>query len=140
MRAVQLAEYGVEHIELAEAPDPTPGAGEVLIETEAATVNPADFMMVSGQMASFLPATITAPYVPGWDLAGTVVAVGDGVDDTLVGSRVVGFSTWVAEGRGTQASLVSLPVANVAVAPDGLPAAQLTTVGLNGLTAWRAVD
>jgi len=43
-------------------------------------------------------------------------------------------------GRGTQAQLVALPVGNVAVAPDKLVSAQLTTIGLNGLTAWRAID
>ena len=140
MRAVQLAEYGVENIELRDAPDPEAGDGEVLISTEAATINPADLMMVSGAMASFLPATITPPYTPGWDLAGKVVAGGAGTDPALVGSRVVGFSSWVQTGRGTQASLVALPAANVAVAPDVLPSAQLTTVGLNGLTAWAAIE
>jgi NADPH:quinone reductase len=97
-------------------------------------------MMVAGRMASFLPPSITPPYTPGWDLAGRVAAVGEGVDGSLVSARVVGFSTWIEAGRGTQASLVALPLANVAVARDGVPAAQLTTLGLNGLTAWRALD
>ncbi|MCW2983763.1 MAG: alcohol dehydrogenase [Conexibacter sp.] len=140
MHAVQLTEYGVDNIELREALDPVPGEGEVLIATEAATINPADHMMVTGGMASFLPSTIAPPYTPGWDLAGTVVDVGAGTDPSLVGSRVAGFSNWVEEGRGTQASLVALPLANVAVAPDGLPASQLTTVGLNGLTAWASLE
>jgi NADPH:quinone reductase-like Zn-dependent oxidoreductase len=67
------------------------------------------------------------------------VAVGDGVEASLVGSRAVGFSNWVEAGHGTQASLVALPRGNVATAGDGLPSAQLTTVSLNGLTAWAAV-
>jgi hypothetical protein len=45
----------------------------------------------------------------------------------------------VEAGRGTQASLVALPQGNVATAADGLPSAQLTTVSLNGLTAWAAL-
>jgi NADPH2:quinone reductase len=140
MRAVRLAKFGVENVQVEEVADPGAAPGEVLIGTEAATINPADQMMVGGAMASFLPPSITPPYTPGWDLAGRVVAVGEGVDSSLVGSRVVGFSPWIETGRGTQASLVALPVPNVAVARDGLPAAQLTTVGLNGLTAWRAID
>lgn len=141
MHAVQLAEFGLENIELREAADPTPGAGEVLIATEAATVNNADHLMASGAMAPMLPPGIAAPYTPGWDLAGTVVDVGGEVDRDWVGKRVVGFSTWVEAGHGTQASLVALPVANVAAAPDDrLSAVHLTTLGLNGLTAWRAVD
>jgi NADPH2:quinone reductase len=137
MRAVRLAKFGVENIHVEEVADPRAAVGEVLIGTEAATINPADEMMVGGAMASFLPPGITAPYTPGWDLAGRVVAVGDGVDGSMVGSRVVGFSSWIETGRGTQASLVALPVPSVAVARDGLPAAHLTTIGLNGLTAWR---
>jgi NADPH2:quinone reductase len=140
MHAVRLAKFGVENIQVEEVADPRADQGEVLIGTEAATINPADQMMVGGAMASFLPPGITAPYTPGWDLAGRVVAVGDGVDASMVGSRVVGFSSWIETGRGTQASLVALPVPNVAVARDGLPAAHLTTIGLNGLTAWRALD
>lgn len=97
-------------------------------------------MMVAGAMASFLPPSIAPPYTPGWDLAGRVVTVGDGIDGSMVGSRVVGFSPWIESGHGTQASLVALPVPNVAVAQDGLSPTKLTTVGLNGLTAWRAID
>jgi len=139
MRAVQLSNWGIEHVHLADAPDPVPAAGEILIAAEAATINPADLAMVTGAFASWLPASIAAPYTPGWDLAGRIAAVGDGVDRSLVGSRAVGFSNWVEAGHGMQASLVALPRGNVAIAADGLPSAQLTTVSLNGLTAWAAV-
>jgi NADPH:quinone reductase-like Zn-dependent oxidoreductase len=139
MRAVQLNDWGIENVRLADAPDPQPAAGEVLIAAEAATINPADLAMVTGQFASWLPASIAAPYTPGWDLAGRIADVGEGVDRALVGSRAVGFSNWVGAGHGTQASLVALPWANTAIATDGLPSAQLTTVSLNGLTAWAAI-
>jgi NADPH2:quinone reductase len=141
MRAVRLADFGIEHLQVEEVPDARPGPGEVLIATHAATINPADAAMVSGALAAMMPPAISPPYTPGWDLAGEVVAVGDGADAALVGARVVGFSMWFEAGRGTQASLVPLPVANVAIAPDNdIPSAQLTTIGLNGLTAWRAID
>jgi NADPH:quinone reductase len=139
MRAVQLNEWGIENLHVADTADPVPAAGEVLIATEAAAVNPADIGMVTGQFASWLPAGISAPYTPGWDLAGRVVGVGQGVDASVAGSRAVGFSNWVEAGHGTQASLVVLPLTSVATAPDGLPSAQLTTVSLNGLTAWAAI-
>jgi NADPH:quinone reductase len=139
MRAVRLNTWGVDNIHPEQAADPHPAAGEVLIATEAATINPADLAMVTGQFASWLPDSIAAPYTPGWDLAGRIVGVGDGVDRSLVGSRAVGFSNWVEAGHGTQASLVALPEANVAIAHDGVRAAELTTVSLNGLTAWAAI-
>jgi len=139
MRAVRVPSWGVQNLQVEDVPDPRASAGEVLIAVEAATIHPADLQMVTGQFASWLPASISAPYTPGWDLAGHVMAIGDGVDASLLGSRAVGFSNWVEAGHGTQASLVALPRANVAVAPDGLPAARLTTVSLNGLTAWAAL-
>jgi NADPH2:quinone reductase len=141
MRAVRLASFGIENMTVDEVPDPVAAPGEVLVAAEAATVNPADVAMASGGMAGALSPSITPPYTPGWDLAGRVVAVGDGVDKALVGQRVVGFSFWVGAGHGTQASLVALPLENIAVATDdAVPSVQLTTLGLNGLTAWRAVD
>jgi NADPH:quinone reductase len=140
MRAVLLDSWGIENVRAGEVADRAPEPGEVLIATEASTVNPADLGMVTGQFASFLPKSITAPYTPGWDLAGRIVAVGDGVDASVVGSRAVGFSNWVEAGHGMQASLVALPLGtSVAIAKGGLPSAQLTTVSLNGLTGWAAI-
>jgi NADPH:quinone reductase len=139
MRAVQLDNWGIGNIHTADATDPVPAAGEVLIATEAATINPADLSMVSGGFASWLPPAIAAPYTPGWDLAGRIIGVGDGVDPSLTGSRAVGFSNWVEAGHGTQSSLVVLPRGSVATASGELPSAQLTTVSLNGLTAWAAI-
>jgi NADPH2:quinone reductase len=140
MLAVLFDDFGVDNIRLGDVPDPTPARGEVLIRVEAATINPADAALVSGALSQLIPAGVIAPYTPGWDCAGRVVSLGEGVDAQLLGARVVGFSLWFATGYGTQASLVTLPVANIAIAPDGLPSAQLTTLGLNGLTAWRAID
>lgn len=140
MRVVEVAEYGIANITVNEVADPVPAPDEVLVATEATTVNPADIGMVSGAFASFLPAAASVPYTPGWDLAGRVVAVGAGVDPSLQGSRVVGFSPWMEAGHGTQASLVALGTDKIAAAPDSIAPEKLTTIGLNGLTAWRAVD
>jgi NADPH:quinone reductase len=139
MKAVQAGEFGVEHVTVAEVADPSPGQGEVLIATEAATINPADFAVVTGAAAARLPWGSAPPYTPGWDLAGRIVAAGEGVRPSVLGSRVLGFSLWFESLRGTQGALVALPIGNVVAAPDGLPSAQLTTVGLNGLTAWRGL-
>jgi len=139
MKAVQAGEFGVGHVTVAEVADPAPGQGEVLIATEAATINPADFAVATGAVGARLPWGSGPPYTPGWDLAGRVVAAGVGVSPSVVGSRVLGFSLWFESLRGTQAALVALPIGNVVPAPDGLPSAQLTTVGLNGLTAWRGL-
>jgi NADPH:quinone reductase len=139
MKSVQVTEFGVEHVTVVEVADPRPGLGEVLIAAESATINPADIAVATGAVAARLPWGAAPPYTPGWDLVGRVVTVGEGVDASVIGSRVIGFSLWFESLRGTQAALVALPVGNVVPAPDGLPSAQLTTVGLNGLTAWRGL-
>jgi NADPH:quinone reductase len=139
MKAVQVREFGVEQVTVAEVADPSPGQGEVLIATEAATINPADFAVVTGASAARLPWGSAPPYTPGWDLVGRVVATGKGVSPSVIGSRVLGFSLWFESLRGTQAALVALPIGNVVPVSDDLPSAQLTTVGLNGLTAWRGL-
>lgn len=140
MRAVRFDNFGIENLTIEEVTDPTPKSGEVLIAVSACTINPADAAVVSGAAAAGFPPTFKAPFTPGWDLAGHVTAVGEGVDGALVGKRVVGFSLWFDDAHGTQASLVVLPVDNIAVALDTLSDAELTTIGLNGLTAWRCVD
>lgn len=139
MKALQVAAFGLGHVQVASVAAPRPGQGEVLVATEAATINPADFAVATGAVAARLPWGSAPPYTPGWDLVGRIVATGQGTDPSVIGSRVLGFSLWFESLRGTQASQVALPVGNVVPVPDGLPSAQLTTVGLNGLTAWRGL-
>jgi NADPH:quinone reductase len=72
-----------------DVPDPTPGDGEVLIATEAATINPADLGIVTGAVAPLFPVGAVATYTPGWDLVGRVVAAGAGADGALVGCQLL---------------------------------------------------
>jgi NADPH:quinone reductase-like Zn-dependent oxidoreductase len=130
---------GPDSIEVLDLPDPVPAAGEVLVATEAATLNPADAGVVSGALVPRFPAGSHPPYVPGWDLAGTVTAVGAGVDPSLISRQVLGYSQWFAAAHGTQAGLVALPLDQIAAASRALPSHDLTTFGLNGLTALHLV-
>ena len=139
MRAIVLPETGsIENLELRELPDPVAGPGELLIAVEAASINPVDRGAAATGYGDKMPGD--APWILGWDLAGTVQAVGDGVEAELVGRRVLGFSQWFKGGPGTQASLVVLPRDNVAAVGDAIPSAELTTFGLNGLTALQVLD
>jgi len=52
LQAVQVERFGVENLKVQEVADPVPGPGEVLIATEAATINPADLAIVTGTAAS----------------------------------------------------------------------------------------
>jgi len=131
---------GPDSIEVLDLPDPAPAAGEVLVATEAATLNPADNGLVSGAFAERLAGRFEPPYIPGWDLAGTVTAVGDGVDPALVSQQVLGYSQWFATAHGTQAGLVALPLDQIATTSRALPSHELTTFGLNGLTALHLIQ
>ncbi|MEO6117001.1 MAG: NADP-dependent oxidoreductase [Pseudolysinimonas sp.] len=131
---------GPDSIEVLELPDAVAAPGEVLVATEAATLNPADAGLVTGALAARLAGRFEPPYIPGWDLAGTVTAVGDGVDPSLVGTQVLGFSPWFSTAHGTQAGLVALPLNQIAAASRALPSHELTTFGLNGLTALHLVE
>jgi NADPH2:quinone reductase len=139
MRAIVLPETGsVDNLELRELPDPVAGPGEVLIAVEAAAINPVDRSAADPGFGDRMPGP--PPWILGWDLAGTIRAVGDGFEDDLVGRRVLGFSQWLKGGPGTQAELVVLPRDNIAVVGDTIPSAELTTFALNGLTALQVLD
>ncbi len=131
---------GPDSIEVLDLPDPSPAAGEVLVATEAATLNPADNALIKGAFAERLAGRFEPPFIPGWDLAGTVTAVGDGVDPALVGRQVLGYSQWFATAHGTQAGLVALPLDQIATASRALASHLLTTFGLNGLTALHLLE
>ena len=140
MRAVTYnRQGGPEVIEVVDLPAPTPGAGEVLVRVKAATINPADAGVMSGVYGP-LPPFVSLPAIPGWDLAGTVEAVGDGVDEALAGAYVLGYSQWLGTGVGTQAELVVLPADGVVPADESIAPSELATVALNGLTALQALD
>ena len=77
---------GPENIIYGDLPDPSPGAGEVLVRVGAASVNPIDTYVRGGLVAAELP----VPFVVGSDFAGTVEAVGEGVTHWQPGDNVWG--------------------------------------------------
>jgi NADPH2:quinone reductase len=110
MRAVTTMGDGT--IEVREHPDPQPGPGEVLVRVAGAGLNRADLM----QRAGFYPAPPGAPPdIPGLEFAGTVVAVGDGVERPGIGTAVFGIT-----GGGGQAELVTVAAGQCAPVPAGL--------------------
>ncbi|MFE3688021.1 MULTISPECIES: NADP-dependent oxidoreductase [Streptomyces] len=87
MKAVRFSRFGgPEVLELVDLPDPQPGPGEVRIAVRAAGVNASDWKKRQGLMDPELPQTL------GYEAAGVVDALGEGVTDVAVGDRVFGFS------------------------------------------------
>ncbi|GAA2359815.1 alcohol dehydrogenase catalytic domain-containing protein [Dactylosporangium salmoneum] len=97
-----------------EVPDPRPGSGEMLVRVTAAGIGFADVQIRAGLMRAALP-NLPLPFVPGFEVAGTVVAVGAGVDARTVGRQVVG-----ATSGGGYAELAILPAASAVPLPDVL--------------------
>lgn len=101
MRAVQYRTYGgPEALEWADAPEPHAGPGQVRIAVKAASVNAIDGKSLTGALSG--GRTLETPHVPGYDAAGVVDEVGDGVTGVSVGDEVFGL------GRSTQAELAVL--------------------------------
>jgi NADPH2:quinone reductase len=129
MNAIQMTETGgPEVLRLTDLADPTPGPGEILIKVESAAVNFAD---VTRRRGDPFDQPTPLPFTPGIEVAGTVVAVGEGADGPPVGSAVFGIAGPYA--NGGYAELAVAQQANVIPAPDGLDpdvAASLLAVGL----------
>ncbi|MEV0222476.1 medium chain dehydrogenase/reductase family protein [Streptomyces sp. NPDC050704] len=107
---------------------PVPSAGQVVIAMEATGVSFAEQQMRRGRYYDQPP----FPFVPGYDLVGTVLTAGEGVEPGLVGKRVAALTK-----TGGWASHVALDAADVVAVPDGVGAAEAETAVVNGVTAWQ---
>jgi NADPH2:quinone reductase len=136
LRAVAItAPGGPEVLAVVDRPVREPGPGEVRIAVDAAAVNPTD----TGFRASG-GGDVPRPWTPGMDAAGTVEAVGEGVDRLRTGERVMAAVTPRRPDGGAQAELLVAPAASVVVIPDGATPAQASTLPMNGLTALRGLE
>jgi NADPH:quinone reductase len=139
MKAVVIAGYGDPDVmQVGEIPDPVAGPGQIRVRVAAAAVNPVDLMVRSGRASGAVPDP-DFPLVLGWDAAGVVDQVGDGVTAFETGDRVMGMSLWFQGRRGTYAEHVVLEEQAAARIPDGIDDASACTLPLNGLTAWSAL-
>ena len=139
MKAVRFHEFGgPEVLRYEEVEQPTPGAGQVRIRVAASAFNAAD----NGMRAGFLPIPVVLPHVPGYDVSGTVDALGEGVSGTTdgglqVGDAVIGFLPM--ERDGGAAEYVIAPADAVVPAPTNLPLSDAAALPSVALTAWQAL-
>src|SRR5919108_5767036 len=135
MKAVLLTKHGgPEVLSYGEAPDPTAGPGEVVVDIHAASVNAADYKVRLGSARS----TLQFPYILGRDFSGVVSAVGPGVTDLAVGDAVFGVCDQGME--GAYAEKIAIKAAIIAKKPARLGHAEAAAMALTGLTALWALE
>lgn len=117
-----------EGLQLRHGTVPTPGAGQVVVRMEATGVSFAEQQMRRGRYYDQPP----FPFVPGYDLVGTVLAAGPDVEPGLTGARVAALVK-----VGGWASHVLVDAADVVPVPAGVGAAEAETLVVNGITAWQ---
>ncbi|GAA4755987.1 NADP-dependent oxidoreductase [Amnibacterium soli] len=134
MKAVRFDEVGgPEVLQYGEVEQPTPGAGQVRLRVAASAYNAAD----NGMRGGFLPIPVQLPHVPGYDVSGTVDALGDGVEGLAVGDSVIAFLPMDRDGGA--AEYVVAPAEAVVAAPTSIPLADAAALPSVALTARQAL-
>lgn len=129
---------GMDHLRLADAPDPVAKAGEVVLEMHYAAVNPADRMLAERRYP--YPVDPPLPHVLGRDGVGTIIEVGDGVQDVQVGDRRVILRGDVGVYRwGTFAQRVSMSASTLVEVPAGWTEEESSGATLVYLSAYHAM-
>ncbi|MGA7309760.1 MAG: NADP-dependent oxidoreductase [Pseudolabrys sp.] len=136
MKAVLLISHGgPEMLRYGEAPDPTAGPGEVVVDIHAASVNAADYKVRLGGGRYSLS---RFPHILGRDFSGVVSVIGPGVTDFTVGDAVFGVTDQGNE--GAYAEKIAINAAIIARKPDRLSHAEAAALGLTSLTALTAIE
>lgn len=139
MKAIRATAFGgPEGLALQDLDDPTPGAGEVVVDIKAAGLNPSDVYMLTG-VYLVVP---DLPFTPGYDAAGVVSALGEGVTELNIGDRViVGAPLSLDDSRkdlgiiGCFAEKVVRQAADLSKLPDNTSFAQGAAIGVPYATA-----
>ncbi|RSM38847.1 NADP-dependent oxidoreductase [Amycolatopsis balhimycina DSM 5908] len=136
MKAVRFHEYGGPGVlRYEDVEQPVPGAGQVRIRVAATSFNSVDGNIRGGFMQGPIP--VVLPHTPGIDVAGTVDALGEGVDGLEVGDEVIGFLPM--DKPGAAAEYVLAPAEVLTTAPKSVPLSDAAALPLVGLTAYQAL-
>ncbi len=135
MKAAYIEEHGgPEVLKYGDVPDPIAGAGDVVVDIHAASVNGADWKVRAGganPKSDF-------PYILGRDFSGFVSAVGEGVDDLKIGDEV--FAVCDAGQEGAYAEKIAIKASIAAKKPSDVSHMDAAALGLTGLTALIAIE
>lgn len=131
MRVIEISRPGgPEVLRFAERPIPAPGAGEVRIRTAAIGINRPDIQ----QRRGLYPPPPDASDLPGLDIAGTIEAVGAGVDEAVIGTSVCALTN-----GGGYAQYCCVPFVQTMPVPKGMSVAEAASLPEVFFTAWNNV-
>lgn len=139
MRRIFYTRFGgPDVLQLEHIPIPSPGPGQVRVRVAGIGVNPIDFKTRSG--LGFVSQRLGQRFhfVPGYDVSGTVDALGDGADEWALNDPVFGMVNF-PQGSGAYAEYVIAPATQWARAPASIPLAHAGGLPLAALTAWQAL-
>ncbi|MBV9395016.1 MAG: zinc-binding dehydrogenase [Methylobacteriaceae bacterium] len=131
MRQIWITKAGAPDVlQIKDAPEPVPGAGEVRIRVEASGVNFADIMGRIGLYPDLPP----MPVVPGYEVSGRVDALGSGVDAEWLGRDVIALTRF-----GGYSDVISVALDQVFPRPPALSAMEAAALPVNYFTAWQLI-
>jgi len=125
---------GLDRLCVEERAKPVPGPGEVLVEVDGVGVNFADVIVRMGLYSS-AKEFVGWPITPGFEFAGRIGALGEGVDQFALGDEVVGVVLF-----GAYASHVCVPVTQLFPLPPGMTTVEAAVFPVVFLTAWYALE
>ncbi len=132
MKAVFIVRIGLPQnaLRIRECPDPEPGPGQVRISVRAFGINFADILARTGMYLDAPP----LPFVPGYEVAGVVEAVGPGCEGFKPGDRVAALTDFGGYAEKALAhALLTVPL------PEGMEWPEAAAIPVNGVTAWLAL-
>jgi len=137
MKAIQIEKFGgPEVLRCAEVDEPIPGPNEVRVRLFAAGVNPNETYIRTGTYSFFIP---DLPYTPGFDGAGVVDEIGEGVTHLKAGDRVWVAALLAKRNTGTYAQKVVCDANAVHRLPESISYEKGASLGIPALTAYRAL-
>ncbi|MEH6436343.1 zinc-dependent alcohol dehydrogenase family protein [Massilia sp. DD77] len=135
MKALLLTSFGgSEAFELRDLPKPVPGAGQVLVQVHATSINPLDYQVRRGDYADLVP----LPAITGHDVSGIVEAVGSGVTAFSPGDEVW-YTPQIFDGPGSYSEYHLASESIVGKKPPSLSHLEAASLSLVGGTAWEAL-
>lgn len=138
MKAMVLNSYGADaEFEAAEISDPNAKPGHVVVKVAATSVNTVDTMIRN--MGEELPLSPALPSVLGMDFAGTIIAIGEGVEGYSIGDEVYGCAGGLLELQGALAEYIAADARLIAHKPKSLTMRQAAAIPLVGITAYEGL-